>query len=64
MSLDLGLPERIEDTPVWLKLRLPQGMEIRGVKVNGSPHPLQSGDWVVLTGLSGAVRIDVTAGSE
>ena len=35
----------------------------RRVMVNGAPHPHEDGNWVVLTGFSGEVRIHVTAGS-
>jgi lysophospholipase L1-like esterase len=58
VTVKLVPPERIGKTPVRLRLRLPEGMCIRRVSVNGRPHKGIDGEWIVLRGISGATQIE------
>lgn len=58
ITLDLKLPPRIGTVPVRLRLRLPSGLRLTEVSVNGRKHMGVDGEWVVLRGLEGKVRIE------
>ncbi len=64
VRLRLAVPERLGSAPIHLKLRLPGGLRIGGIAVDGQPGGRVDGEWIVLAGLKGSVDITVqTAGA-
>jgi hypothetical protein len=59
VRLRLTVPERLGSVPIHLKLRLPAGLRLSGVTVDGQPGGQIDGEWIVLSGLKGSV--DITA---
>jgi hypothetical protein len=59
VRLRLAVPERLRAAPIHLKLRLPRGLRIGGVTVDGQPGGRVDGEWIVLSGLKGSVEIVV-----
>lgn len=57
VSLDLAMPPRIEQTPVHLRLRLPDGLKAKSATANGQPIEVRNGEWLILKGLTGQVSI-------
>ena len=53
VRLRLQVPERLGEIPLHLKLRLPAGLHIGGVTVDGQPGGRVDGEWIVLSGLKG-----------
>jgi len=60
VTINMTIPERIGTTPVRVRLRLPDEGRIKSVKVNGRKHAGFDGEWIVLKGLKGKVRIEAT----
>lgn len=58
----LEIPDRLGAVPLRLRLRLPGGLRLAGVTVNGKTRGGIDGEWVVLAGLKGSV--DVVARTE
>ena len=59
VRLRLQVPDRLGEIPIHLKLRLPAGLRLSGVTVDGKPQGRIDGEWIVLSGLKGSV--DITA---
>ena len=59
VRLRLQVPERLGSAPIHVKLRLPGGLHLSGVTVDGQTGGRIDGDWIVLSGLKGSV--DITA---
>ncbi|MBN2217046.1 MAG: hypothetical protein JW719_06690 [Pirellulales bacterium] len=59
LDVELVLPERIAKTPVYLKIRLPNGRQIKRVVVNGQNHDDVQGEWIVLRQLEGKLKITI-----
>ena len=59
VRLRLQVPERLGEIPLHLKLRLPPGLRIGGVTIDGQPGGRVDGEWIVLSGLKGNVNIVV-----
>ena len=59
VRLRLQVPERLGSVPIHLKLRLPAGLRLSGVTVDGQPQGRIDGEWIVFSGLKGSV--DITA---
>ena len=59
VGLRLQVPERLGEIPLYLKLRLPPGLRIGGVTIDGQPGGRVDGEWIVLSGLKGSVNIVV-----
>ena len=57
VRLRLTVPERLGEIPIHLKLRLPAGLRLSGVTVDGQPRIQIDGEWIVLSGLKGTVNI-------
>ncbi len=62
VQLRLQVPERLGAVPIHLKLRLPAGLHISGVTVDGQPGGRIDGEWIVLSGLKGSVDITAQTG--
>jgi hypothetical protein len=61
LSIELTIPERIEHTPVRIRLRLPAGYRLEGAKADGRALKIEDLEWLVVQGLRGRVRIDIRA---
>ncbi|MBN2579853.1 MAG: hypothetical protein JXB10_12770 [Pirellulales bacterium] len=48
IEANLVLPDRIAETPIYLKFRLPDGCRLERVVVNGKEHDEIEGEWIVL----------------
>jgi hypothetical protein len=59
IRLHLALPARIGDTPVRIKLRLPDHARIAGVTIDGREYRQYEGEWITLGGLRGEVEVVV-----
>ncbi len=57
VRLRLQVPPRLGEIPIHLKLRLPAGLRLSGVTVDGQPSGRIDGEWIVLSGLKGSVDI-------
>ena len=59
VEMQLTVPERIGPTPIYLRLRLPEGQRIESFKVNGHAQAALEGDTLVLRGLAGKKKLDI-----
>ena len=59
VRLRLTIPDRLGSVPIHVKLRLPAGLRLSGVSVDGQPQGRIDGEWIVFSGLKGSV--DITA---
>ena len=59
VQLRLQVPQRLGEIPIHLKLRLPAGLRLSGVTVDGLLRGRIDGEWIVLAGLKG--RVDIMA---
>ncbi len=60
IEINLTLPNRIADTPVYLKTRLPKGYRIKSVTINGKEHKDVQEEWIVMRSMKGQLQIMVT----
>jgi hypothetical protein len=58
IRLHLGVPERLGEAPIHVKLRLPRGARIEGVTLTGRGSADLDGEWIVLRGLSDHALIE------
>jgi hypothetical protein len=62
VQLRLQVPERLGSAPIHLKLRLPAGVRLSGLTVDGQTGGRIDGEWIVLSGLKGSVDITAETG--
>ena len=60
LTMELSVPERIGKTEIRLRLRLPEGMRMTSATVNGQEHSSIDGEWIVLQGVTGEVRVEAS----
>lgn len=60
INISLNLPERIGNTPVYLKTRLPVGYRIQSIVLNDMKHTDFHNEWIVLRNVKGHLQIVVT----
>jgi len=59
--IQLKAPERIGDTQIRLKLRLPKGTTLTRADIKGRGNLRIEGEWIILRGLKGDVELTVHA---
>ena len=59
VRLRMAVPDRLGSAAIHLKLRLPAGICLREVTIDGRSAGRIDGDWIVLSGLKGSLEIAV-----
>jgi hypothetical protein len=59
ITIKLETPERIGETPMKLKMRLPERLKIAGVTINGQDYSNFEGEWITLKNLPREVDVVV-----
>jgi hypothetical protein len=57
VRLHIHVPERLGAARLRIKLRLPSGVRLAGVTVNGQTHRQVDGEWIVLQGVQGEADV-------
>ena len=60
IQIKLTIPERIGETPIYLKLRLPQGARVVSVHASGRGTAQLDGDYLVLRGFQGKEKVRIS----
>jgi hypothetical protein len=61
VTIDLTMPNRIGQTPVRLRLRLPDDRQLASATTASGRELAVDGEWVDVTGFTGEVHVKVSA---